>query len=359
MKDTYNIGIIGAGMYSRVHASCFQLDGRAEVTWIVSRSAAPAGEIAKEFGISHSCTDLRRMLRDPELDAVVITTPPGTHAQMAVEALRAGKHVLLEKPMATSLSEARRIVREAERHPELTVLECSCRHTRLQPKFRLVREMIAGGRLGQVYHIHHNSAYPRTFIEYNPRGQWAMYRKSAGGGPFFDWGEYDLSFHLGVLGDAPQLVRMLSFARGDLRDMSRLAPGSDIEQHGAAFMEFTGGLTYYYERGAGVYNNIPSQTRIYGTQGCLTLSFPTWDPPQVIFSHAGPQRDEAARDEVLEADFSTHPPADPNFVPGHNDNRALVGHFLDCLQGKAEPVMPVQLAEKHLRILFKITREKH
>ena len=78
--------------------------------------------------------------------------------------------------------------------------------------------------------------------------------------------------------------------------------------------------------------------------------------PQVIFSHAGPKRDEPARDEVLEADFSTHPPVNPNYVPGHNDNRALVAHFLDCLQGKAAPMMPVQLAAKHLAILFRITK---
>ncbi|HZU87382.1 MAG TPA: Gfo/Idh/MocA family oxidoreductase [Anaerolineaceae bacterium] len=356
MAHTFSVGIIGAGMYSRVHSSCFQLDGRAQVTWLASRSAQPVQEVAAEFGIAHSSTNYREMLKDPALDAVVITTPPDTHAQMTVDALRAGKHVLLEKPMTTTPAGMRRILAEAERHPELVVLECTCRHTRLQPKFRLVKQLIAEGKLGTVYHIHHNSAYPRTYIEYNPHGSWAMYKKSGGGGPFFDWGGYDLSFHLGVLGDAPRLERLRAFTRGDLRDMSRLAPGSDIEQHGAAFMEFDHGLTYYYERGSGVYNSIPSQTRIYGTLGCLTLSFPTWDSPEVIFSHAGPQRDGPARDEVLIADFSQHPPAEERYVPGHNDNRALVSHFLDCLQGIAQPVMPVQLAAKHLEIVFRITQ---
>lgn len=363
MKNSFNIGIVGAGMYSRVHASCFQMDGRARVTWLASRSLPPTQALAQEFAIPNFSTDYRTMLQDPALDAVVITTPPDTHAQMTEEALQAGKHVLLEKPMATNRSGVRRIVAAAARQPELVVLECSCRHTRLQPKFDLVKQYITSGKLGKVYHIHHNSAYPRTFIEYNPHGRWAMYKRTAGGGPFFDWGEYDLSFHLGVLADAPHLLRLRAFTRGDLRDVSDLAPNSDIEQHGAAFLEFQSSapwcenrMTYYYERGSGTYNHIPSQTRICGTLGCLTFSFPTWDSPQVIFSHAGPQRSEPARDEVLEADFSQHPPADPLFVPGHNDNRALVAHFLDCLQGSAQPAMPVQLAARHLGILFRITQ---
>jgi len=66
--------------------------------------------------------------------------------------------------------------------------------------------MVESGELGQVYHVRHRHLMRSTFIEYNPRGSWAHSRKQAGGGPLFDWGSYDLSFHLGVLGDAPELL---------------------------------------------------------------------------------------------------------------------------------------------------------
>ena len=86
-----------------------------------------------------------------------------------------------------------------------------------------------------------------------------MNKKLAGGGPFADRGVYDLSFHLGLLNDVPQLKSMQRFTRNDLRDMSKLVAFSDIEQHGAAWMEFDTGLTYYYENGGGVHNEAPTR----------------------------------------------------------------------------------------------------
>ncbi len=63
--------------------------------------------------------------------------------------------------------------------------------------------------------------------------------QSPGGrGPFMDWGVYDLSFHLGLLDDRPELLSLRRFTRSDLRDMSKLVAFSDVEQHGAAWMEF-------------------------------------------------------------------------------------------------------------------------
>jgi len=203
--------------------------------------------------------------------------------------------------------------------------------------------LIESGRLGKIYHIHHNHLYPMTFIEYNPKGAWAMKKATAGGGPFFDWGVYDLSFHLGVLGDKPELKSMQKFHRGDLRDLSSLAPGTDIEQHGAAWMEFGDGLTYYYERGAGVFCDVANETRIYGTKGSLRFSFTTWDSPTVdLYAN---DADNNPIHETLTVDMSAQP---------GNDNIPFVEHFLDCLEGKAEPMMPVERAAKHLDILFKI-----
>jgi predicted dehydrogenase len=343
MTHKFKIGVIGAGMFGQVHLQHFQQDGRAEVTWVCSASAESVQTAQERFGITHGTRDYREMLKDPALEAVVITSPPDTHVPMAIAALRAGKHVLLEKPMTTTRRAMHRLLAEVERHPGQVVLECSARHTRLQPKFGFVKGLIDSGRLGQVYHIHHRHLMPSTFVEYNPKGAWAMDKRQAGGGPFFDWGVYDLSFHLGVLGDAPQLKKIRSFHRNDLRDMTWRVPVADIEQHGAAFMEFDTGLTYYYERGAGVHADVPNETRIFGTKGSLRLTFPTWDSNEMEFFSVS-DRGEVTR-ETLTVDMSAHPA---------NDNIALVGHFLDCLEGKSTPMMPVTLAAKHLDILLSL-----
>jgi predicted dehydrogenase len=108
----------------------------------------------------------------------------------------------------------------------------------LDAKFQIIKSIIDSGKLGTIYHVHHNHLARTTFIEWNPSGAWAMNKMRAGGGPFIDWGVYDLSFHLGLLDDVPQLKSLRSFSRNDLRDITKLVQFSDVEQHGAAWLEF-------------------------------------------------------------------------------------------------------------------------
>jgi predicted dehydrogenase len=123
--------------------------------------------------------------------------------------------------------------------------------------------------------------------------------------------------------------------------MSRWVAHSDIEQHGAAWLEFDTGLTYYYERGAGVHGETANETRIQGTKGGLRLQFPTWDSNVIEYFHIV---DDEPRKETFTVDFSSVP----------DDGEALIGHFLDCLDGTAQPLMTVQRAAQHMDILFKI-----
>ena len=337
----YNLGIIGAGMYGKVLMNCFRQDERANITWVNSASEATTKFAAQEFGIKNRTLDYRELLADPTVDAVVISTPPYLHAEQLTAALESGKHVLIEKPLAESLESVKKILSAVEHTKELIVLDASCRHTRLTRKFQFIKVILDGGKLGQIYHIHHNHLSRSTFIEWNPSGAWAMNKDLAGGGPFIDWGVYDLSFHLGLLNDEPELTSVRSFSRNDLRDVSKLVALSDVEQHGAAWLEFSGGLTYYYERGAGVHGETANETRIYGTKGGLRFQFPSWDSNEVEFFYL---EDNEPRKETFTVDMSNAP----------EDSYVLTQHFLDCLDRKAEPLMPVQRAAKHMEILFKI-----
>ena len=166
-----------------------------------------------------------------------------------------------------------------------------------------------------------------------------MNKKLAGGGPFVDWGVYDLSFHLGLLNDVPQLKSLRSFSRNDLRDMSKLVEFSDVEQHGAAWLEFDPGLTYYYERGAGVHGETPNETHLYGTKGGLQFQSRDSNKIELFTTENG-----ELHKETLTIDMTDAP----------DDSLAITTHFLDCLDGTAQPLMPVQLAAKHMEILFKI-----
>ncbi|MDZ7723618.1 MAG: Gfo/Idh/MocA family oxidoreductase [candidate division KSB1 bacterium] len=269
MSAKKTIGIIGAGMIGDVHIENIRRDGRAEVTWIATRTRETLDKKKKKYGIENATTDYKDMLNDDSLDAVIIASPPFTHRDMVRACLSAGKHLLLEKPIAANWQDVQAIIQQVVGHPKQLTLECSCRHARLQPKFKFIKDIIDSGEIGEVYHIHHNALSRGTFIEYNPAGSWALQKEKAGGGAFIDWGVYDLSFHLGLLHDKPQLEQVKSFTRNGLKVYPDPNTQADIEEHGASFLEFDTGLTYYYERGSGVHFEVPNQTRIYGTRGGL------------------------------------------------------------------------------------------
>jgi hypothetical protein len=143
------------------------------------------------------------------------------------------------------------------------------------------------------------------------------------------------------LNDVPQLKSVQSFTRNDLRDMSKYVAFSDVEQHGAAWMEFDTGLTYYYENGGGVHNETPNETRLYGTRGGLRFHHYSWDPNEIEFFTT---ENSEPSEETFMVDTTGQP----------DDSFAITTHFLDYLDGRAEPLMTVPLAAKHMEILFRI-----
>jgi len=343
MKDTYNIGIIGTGMWGNKYIEVMKKNERTRVTWVSAKTEATVNEIKAKFGIVQGTTDYRRVLADPTVDLVVISSPPFTHAEIAIASMKAGRNTVIEKPMAIDRAGVKSIVAEAKRHPGLMIIEASCRHTRLQPKFAFIKSFIDSGKLGEIYFIHHNHLSQGTFVEYNPKGAWGMNKKLSGAGPFFDWGSYDLSFHLGLLDDKPKLKKVVSFTRNDLRNMSDLAPVADVEQHGAALLEFDTGLKYYYERGAGVHCETTNETRIYGTKGGIRFQFPSWDPVEMDWFHV----DSCGKPlkETIKIDMKNY--CGDDVVP-------FVEHLVACLDGREKPMMPIDLAAKHMDILFRI-----
>jgi len=344
MEKKFNIGVIGAGMWGHKHIETLQRSGRAEVSWIAAKTEKTVSETKEKFKIPKGTTDYKDILKDPDVDAVIITSPPYTHAEIAIDTINAGKNFVLEKPMVIKRSEMKKLLALEKKTKNLVILEASCRHTRLQPKFEFIKNIIKSGKLGEIYYIHHNHLTQGTFVEYNPKGQWGMNKKFAGGGPFFDWGAYDLSFHLGLLDDKPCIKKVSSlFIRNDLRDLSSLVPVADVEQHGVAMLEFDTGLKYYYERGGGVHCETANETRIYGTKGGLKFSFPTWESNDVEFFYIDPQGRPVK--EILKIPMQDY---------CNDDNVPFIDHFLDCLEKKAKPIMPLSLAAKHLDIIFRI-----
>lgn len=342
-RKIYEVGVVGAGMIAKTHMGNLQKTGRAHIRWIAARNPDNLEKVRKEYGVPHKTHDYRDMLKDPQVDVVLITTPPHLHQEMFVETIRAGKHVLLEKPMAIRAQQMNAILQAAKQHPEVIAMECSGRHARLVPKFWKVREIIESGALGEIYHIHHNSIgrQNRPGIEFHPTAKWFLDRSLAGGGPLFDWGVYDLSFHLGVLGDRHDLsqVAYVSLKKG----LDEVDPGTDIydvEEHFVVSMKLTGDIGYYWERGGHANVEVPNETRIYGTRGGIKLGYCSWDAPVITFYDLDPQG--KAREQQIELEYKDQ-----------DDGYALAEHLISVLDGTEDPVITLETAKKHMDIILK------
>jgi predicted dehydrogenase len=151
------IAIIGAGFISEYHINGLVAAGGARISALVGRRLAPTEERARLFGIPRAETDYRAVLDDASIDAVVVSTPDDTHEKIAIEALAAGKAVLLQKPMALTSTQCRAILAaEADSGSRLTV---SFMH-RYFPEVLWLRRLLAEGGLGRVHSIRMRNATP-------------------------------------------------------------------------------------------------------------------------------------------------------------------------------------------------------
>jgi predicted dehydrogenase len=341
-----NVGIIGLGMFGLEHVRAFGQNPRTQVRWISTRTQRALVETAARNNIPNATPDYRKMLADPHLHAVAVCTPPDTHIEIGLDVLRAGKHLLMEKPLALTAHEALRLV-EAARHHAVVLSGCTARYSRLNPKFHLVHRMIREGKLGEVYFIHHRHVAQRNRpgIEYNPPAKWFLDRGKAGGGTLMDWGGYDLAFHLGLVGD-PAIENATAFC---VQGLDRIDPGSnvfDVEEHGGAMMHFKDGLRYFWERASNAHCDIPNQTVIYGNKGGIRLSYCPWDSPDVEFFYTADEGRGAPQREIISVP--------PTWQPGSGDMDAVAEAFAAAIIDKAHLPVPPEREVENLKIVEKV-----
>jgi predicted dehydrogenase len=148
---TVRVGVIGTGFARRVQLPALRLVPDARVTAIASGRREHAAAVAAEFAIPRVYTDGVELAGASDVDLVIISSTPPSHAPFAIAALEAGKHVLCEKPMALNAAEARRMTEAAEGRPgQLAWMDHELRY---EPNRRQIREVIRSGAIGQVRHL--------------------------------------------------------------------------------------------------------------------------------------------------------------------------------------------------------------
>ena len=140
-------GIVGAGLWGRVHAEIYSTHHQVELAAVCDADAARARRVAAEFGAKAVYSDYRELVRDPGVDAVAVVTPDFAHCGPIVAAAEAGKHILVEKPLATTREDTARI-RQAVNASGVTLMVDF--HCRWCPPIVIARDNIEQGHLGKI-----------------------------------------------------------------------------------------------------------------------------------------------------------------------------------------------------------------
>jgi predicted dehydrogenase len=143
------VGVIGYGYWGPNLVRNFMTAPDSAVTRVCDLRAERIAPLRKVYPGIKTCSDSADLINDPQIDAVVIATPVSSHFELALAALRAGKHVLVEKPLATRSDHARRLIDEAAARDLVLLVDHTFVYT---DAVRKIREMIALGQLGEIYY---------------------------------------------------------------------------------------------------------------------------------------------------------------------------------------------------------------
>ena len=193
-------GFIGCGEVTEIKSGpAFSEVEGSSVVAVMSRTESKVKEYAKRHHIPKWYTDPQQLIDDPDVNAVYVATPPSSHAIYAIMAMRAGKPVYVEKPLAANYMDCARINRVSEQ----TGVPCFVAYyRRYLPYFQKVKEIILNGVIGRVINVQVRFACPPREQDYAVNGQlpWRLQPEIAGGGYFYDLAPHQLDLLQDIFG---------------------------------------------------------------------------------------------------------------------------------------------------------------
>ena len=204
---TLGVGMIGYAFMGAVHSHAwrsahrfFDLPLTPRMQVLCGRDATRVAEAATRFGWEESVTDWRDVIARDDVDLVDVCTPGDTHAEIAIAALEAGKHVLCEKPLANSVAEAERMAAAAAVAAERGVRAMVGFTYRRVPAIALARKLVADGRLGELHHV--RAQYLQDWLA-DPETplSWRLDKTKAGSGALGDIGAHVIDLTQHITGD--------------------------------------------------------------------------------------------------------------------------------------------------------------
>lgn len=318
--------IVGLGRISMQHfMPAIKMSAKAQVTALVTGHRDKGERMAAEYGVPassiYSYDNYDEIARNPNIDAVYIALPNSMHAEYSIRAAKAGKHVLCEKPMSTSVADAREMIAACQQAKKRLMIGYRCH---LEPVNLRAVELIREGRLGQI------QAIESTFGFNIGPNEWRTNRKLAGGGPLMDVGIYCLNACRYLTGEEPVEID----AHSSVIDHD--GRFNEVEENISWTMTFPSGVlaacnsTY----GAGM----PGFYRVHGSKGILQVDN--------AFNYDG---------LVLRADINgAQPIVIPSPAPDPAHFVAEAEHFAECIQQDRQNKAPGEEGLRDMELMMRI-----
>ncbi|MEF3309660.1 Gfo/Idh/MocA family oxidoreductase [Paenibacillus sp. GYB004] len=313
-RGKVKFAVVGCGGISFSHFIGIERAPEAELAAICDTNESRAAEYGSKYGVK-AYTDYGKLLADPDVEAVCLCTPSGMHAEQTIEAAEAGKHVVVEKPMAISLSDADRMIEACE---VMGVKLATIFPRRMSPASQFVKKLLDEGKLGRLSLCSGYVKFYRDQAYYDSagwRGTWAM----DGGGAMMNQGIHTIDLLQWLAGPVETLH---GYARNVLRDI-------EVEDTAVVSMQFKNGALGSIEATTTAFKQPDHRIVIHGDKGTIeltgdeitaldvigeTVHIPAFEPFSVVpDGHAVQIRDMAL------AIREDRPPV----VTGHDGKRSL------------------------------------
>ncbi len=271
MAKTLKVGVIGVGGIAKAHMPGWQESGLTEVYAGCDVNEPVLRQWGERFGVPKLSTSTAELINDPDIDIIDICTPNMYHAPLAIAALEAGKHVLVEKPLAPTPQAVRDMIAARDRSGKLLM---TAQHHRFSGPSKAMKAEINAGTLGEVYHARAwvlRRAAPPTRPGF-------VLKEHSGGGAGIDIGVHILDLTLWFMGH-PKPVAVSGVARTELAHQKGawgiwgdVPDKMDVEEFAAAFARFDNGATLILEVSWMLHHNTPTgyedmQMWLYGSEG--------------------------------------------------------------------------------------------
>ena len=332
----WGFGIIGCGMISNFHARAIGDLRGARVVGCFD-AYAPAAE---RFAETHACqahADLKDLLADPKVDIVTICTPSGAHLEPALAAARAGKHVIVEKPLEITLRRCDQIIRACEKNQ---VVLSTIFPSRFHESAQLIKQAIDEKRFGRLTL---GDAYVKWFRtqEYYDSGAWRGSWKLDGGGALMNQAIHSVDLLTWFLGP----VRSITAHTATLAH-KRIA----VEDTAVASLQFENGALGVIEASTAAYPGYLKRIEVHGSEGSAALEeedLTAWD-----FASKN-RRDAAIRRRMLGKTKSGGGASDPSAI-GHHGHTAQFKDVLKAIQSGGAPLVDGAEGRRSVEIILAI-----